>query len=191
MKAYILLAEGFEEVEALTTADILSRAGVTVTLVKIPTDSTDANNDFVRGSHKITVKPDIILKEDNDYMLLADGDCIVLPGGMPGTTHLAESPACRQLIKTYSDNKKHIAAICAAPSVLGENGILEGKTATCFPGFESKLKGVKYVDAPAVTDGNIITGKSMGCAVSFALAVTQALAGKEIADKVEASIFRG
>ena len=191
MKAYILLAEGFEEVEALTSADILSRAGVTVALVKIPTSPADANNGFVSGSHKITVKPDIILKESNDCMQIADGDCIILPGGMPGTTHLSESTACRQLLKSYSDNGKLIAAICAAPSILGENGILKGKKATCFPGFESKLIGAEHVDAPAVTDGNIITGKSMGCAVSFALAVAQALVGKKAADKIEASIFRG
>lgn len=203
MKAYLLLADGFEEVEALTTADILIRAGVDVKLVKIPAGSDPAKDitealpgsgsecKSVRGSHNIRIRPDLTIGLDTTADSISDGDCVILPGGMPGTKNLAASTDCIKLIKTYNEAGKIVAAICAAPSVLGENGLLKGKKATCFPGFEEKLTGATVINTGAVTDGNIITGKSMGSAVTFGLAIVEALIGKETADKVEASIYRG
>lgn len=202
MKAYIFLADGFEEVEALTTADILIRAGVDVKLVKVLTDINNSiNNDnnagtqgtgckSVRGSHNIRIKPDLTLGLDVTTSDLLNGDCIILPGGMPGTKNLAASEDVIKLINAYNKAGKKLAAICAAPSVLGENGLLQGKRATCFPGFEDKLIGATVTGEGAVIDGNIITGKSMGSAVTFGLAVVKALAGEEAANKVEASIYR-
>ncbi|MCR5203681.1 MAG: DJ-1/PfpI family protein [Lachnospiraceae bacterium] len=206
MKAYIFLADGFEEVEALTTADILIRAGVEVKLVKVtlmgsdplresdPIDSSrgsDPNDAFVCGSHSIRVKADLALGVNVTADELTDGDCVILPGGMPGTKNLAASADVVRLIKAYNEAGKVVAAICAAPSVLGLNGLLNGKKATCFPGNEEKLIGATLVNTGAVIDGNIVTGKSMGSAVTFGLAVTERLLGKEAADKVEASIYRG
>ena len=190
MKAYIFLADGFEEVEALTTADLLIRAGVETKLVKVPEGSTSGCK-AVRGSHNIKVKPDLTLGMDISVADLTDGDCVVLPGGMPGTKNLAASSDVIDTIKAYNTAGKVVAAICAAPSVLGTNGLLNGKKATCFPGFEDKLNGAKLVSAGAVADGNIVTGKSMGSAVTFGLKVIEVLLGKEAADKTEASIYRG
>lgn len=212
MTAYLFLADGFEEVEALTTADILIRAGVDVKLVKVltninseknssvtsgNTDNTSIENGnhggckSVRGSHNIRIKPDLTLGLDVTASDLMDGDCVILPGGMPGTKNLAASSDVIRLIKAYNEACKVVAAICAAPSVLGENDLLKGKKATCFPGFEDKLEGATIVNTGAVIDGNIVTGKSMGSAVTFGLAVTEALLGKDVAAKVETSIYRG
>lgn len=189
MKAYLFLADGFEEVEALTTADILIRAGVNIQLVKIPTSNEGCK--AVRSSHNIKIKPNLTIGLDTAADALLDGDCVILPGGMPGTKNLGSSADVIKLINAYNNSGKIVAAICAAPSVLGENGLLKGKKATCFPGFEDKLTGATVENTGAVIDGNIVTGKSMGSAVSFGLAVVEALLGKEAADKVEASIYRG
>ena len=191
MKAYLFLADGFEEVEALTTADILIRAGVDVKLVKVPATGDCSNCKSVRGSHNIRIKPDLTLNIDIQADDLTDGDAVILPGGMPGTKNLAASSDVIKLINAYNEAGKVVAAICAAPSVLGENGLLKDKKATCFPGFEDRLTGAEVMNAGAVIDGNIVTGKSMGSAVTFGLAVTEALLGREAADKVEASIYRG
>lgn len=190
MKAYIFLADGFEEVEALTTADLLIRAGVDTKLVKVSEGSTGGCK-AARGSHNIKVKPDLTLGEDIAAADLLDGDCVVLPGGMPGTKNLAASADVINTINAYNNAGKVVAAICAAPSVLGTNGLLKGKQATCFPGFEDKLIGAEHIAAGAVADGNIVTGKSMGSAVTFGLKVIEVLLGKEAADKTEASIYRG
>ena len=190
MKAYIFLADGFEEVEALTTADLLIRAGVETKLVKVP-EGDENGCKAVRGSHNIKVKPDLTLGRDIAAADLMDGDCVVLPGGMPGTKNLAASRDVIDTIKAYNAAGKVVAAICAAPSVLGTNGLLNGKKATCFPGFEDKLNGAKHVSEGAVADGNIVTGKSMGSAVTFGIKLIEVLLGKEAADKTEASIYRG
>ena len=190
MKAYIFLADGFEEVEALTTADLLIRAGIDPKLVKVPTGD-ESGCKAVRGSHHIKVKPDLTLDKDITAEDLMDGDCVVLPGGMPGTKNLAANSDVISTVKTYNDAGKVVAAICAAPSVLGTNGLLNGKKATCFPGFEDKLQGADFTATGAVADGNIVTGRSMGSAVTFGLKVIEVLLGKEAADKTEASIYRG
>ena len=190
MKAYIFLADGFEEVEALTTADLLIRAGIETKLVKVP-EGDESGCKAVRGSHNIKVKPDMTLGKDITAKELLDGDCAVLPGGMPGTKNLAASSDVINTIKAYNDAGKVVAAICAAPSVLGTNGLLNGKQATCFPGFEDKLIGAEHIPTGAVADGNIVTGKSMGSAVTFGLKVIEVLLGKDAADKTETSIYRG
>jgi len=190
MKAYIFLADGFEEVEALTTADLLIRAGIETKLVKVPVGSIGECK-AVRGSHNIRIKPDLTLGMDTDAKDLLDGDCVILPGGMPGTKNLAASEDVIAVIKAYDKAGKYVAAICAAPSVLGENGLLKGKNATCFPGFEDKLLGASFTATGAVADGNIITGRSMGSAVTFGLKIIEALLGKDAAEKIEATIYRG
>ena len=190
MKAYIFLADGFEEVEALATADLLIRAGIDTKLVKVPTGD-ESGCKAVRGSHNIKVKPDLTLDKDITAENLMDGDCVVLPGGMPGTKNLAANSDVISTVKAYNDAGKVVAAICAAPSVLGTNGLLNGKKATCFPGFEDKLQGADFTATGAVADGNIVTGRSMGSAVTFGLKVIEVLLGKEAADKTEASIYRG
>lgn len=190
MKAYIFLADGFEEVEALTTADLLIRAGIDTRLVKVPYGD-ESGCKAVRGSHNIKVKPNLTLGLDATAADLLDGDCVVLPGGMPGTKNLAASSDVIDTVKAYNDAGKVVAAICAAPSVLGTNGLLDGKKATCFPGFEDKLLGADFITTGAVADGNIVTGRSMGSAVTFGLKVIEVLLGKEAAEKLEASIYRG
>lgn len=178
MKAYILLAQGFEEVEALTPADILKRAGVETYFVAVN------GEDFVEGSHGITVKAD--MKE-----MLMDGDAVILPGGKAGTANLRASEAVREMITSYNAAGRTVAAVCAAPSVLGAAGLLENRHYTCFPGWEKEIKGnAIFVGGPAVIDGNIVTGKSMGCAVDFALALVMKLCGDEKAQAVEESIYR-
>lgn len=178
MKAYILLAEGFEEVEALTPADILKRAGVEALF------ASPYGEEYVTGSHGITVKADVT-------ELPEDGDAVILPGGKAGTANLRASESVRRMITSYAAAGKLVAAVCAAPSVLGAAGLLDGRKCTCYPGWESELGGKEvFVGGPAVTDGNIVTGKSMGCSVDFALAVTAKLCGEEIAGKVEDGIYR-
>ena len=168
------------------------KGGVDGKLVKVLTDINNPSScKSVRGSHNIRIKPDLILGLDVTASDLMDGDCVILPGGMPGTKNLAASADVIKLIKAYNEAGKVVAAICAAPSVLGENGLLKDKKATCFPGFEDKLEGATVVNTGAVIDGNIVTGKSMGSAVTFGLAVTEALLGKDAAAKVETSIYRG
>lgn len=209
MKAYVLLANGFEEVEALTTADILARAGIEVKMMKVPTPDGEACK-AVSGSHGFKIKTDLLLSGEfpegdchgqkaplpqsdaaEAVAKLSDGDCVVLPGGMPGTTNLGASEAVLAVVKDYYTKGKIVAAICAAPSVLGDNGYLQGRKATCFPGFESRLAGANVTGSAAEIDGNIVTGKSMGSAITFGLKVVEALLGNDAADKVEANIYRG
>lgn len=185
MKAYILLADGFEEVEALTTADVLKRAGIETVLTSV------YGEEAVRGAHDIYVDTDDYFEDPDEYDDgFSDADAVILPGGMPGTTNLKESAAVKGMLEAYLTAGKVVCAICAAPTVLGGYGMLDGKKATCFPGCESGLGGADFVGGPAVTDGNIITGKSMGCAVDFALAIVTKLHGADAAKKLEGSLHR-
>ena len=183
MKAYIFLADGFEEVEALTTADLLIRAGVETKLVKVPEGSTGGCK-AVRGSHNIKVKPDLTLGEDIAAKDLLDGDCVVRPGGMPGTKNLAASADVINTINAYNNAGKVVAAICAAPSVLGTNGLLKGKQATCFPGFENELKGANYTAAHVEIDEHVITAKGAGCSIEFGHAIVSFALDRAAADSV-------
>ena len=166
---YVFLAEGFEEVEALTPVDLLRRSGKDVKLVGV-------GGSVIKGSHGIAVQTDITTGE---MVLGGELEMIVLPGGMPGTLHLGESEAVQNAITFCAERNLLIAAICAAPSVLGARGLLSGKTATCYPGFEPKLTGCNAVAEPVVQDGRIITGRGPGAAMDFALKLVEVLCGAE------------
>ena len=155
---YLFLAEGFEEIEALTPVDILRRAGKQVTTVGI-------GGKTVTGSHDISVLSDVA---DTD-LVLTDADMIILPGGMPGTLNLDASPVVQNAIDVALANGTYIAAICAAPTILGKRGLLNGKKATCYPGMESDLMGAILGEDTVVQDGKIITAAGMGAALPFAL----------------------
>lgn len=176
---YVFLADGFEETEALTTVDILRRGKLDVQTVAVGT-----NGKQVTSSHKITVTADINEAEIAFENLRG----IVLPGGMPGTVNLGVSLIVHQCINYCVEKGYVIGAICAAPSVLGEMGILNGKKATCFPGFEDKLEGAEYVNEFAVTDGFVVTGKGMGATIPFALQLLELFKNKETANTVLESL---
>jgi 4-methyl-5(b-hydroxyethyl)-thiazole monophosphate biosynthesis len=171
---YVFLANGFEEIEALTPVDLLKRAGFDVKTVAIGQSKT------VVGAHGIGVVADITEAEFS----YNSPEAIILPGGMPGTTNLEESATVIESIVQSMVNNTLICAICAAPSILGICGCLKGRKATCFPGFEEYLDGAYVTDERVVRDGNIITSKGMGCATEFALTIIEALAGKEKADEI-------
>jgi 4-methyl-5(b-hydroxyethyl)-thiazole monophosphate biosynthesis len=176
---YLFLADGFEEIEALYTLDLLRRANVDVLTVGV-------SGKVANGSHKIPVVCDI---DCASLPYNSDFDMIILPGGMPGSTNLDKAECVEKYIKLALENDKLICAICAAPFILGKRGILKGKRATCFPGFENQLEGATVVDAGVVRDGNIITGRAMGSAHDFALTILEALQGKEAADKMRKTII--
>ena len=178
-KLYIFLADGFEEIEGLTVVDVLRRAGVDVTMVSI------MGKKSIVGAHKITLEADEVF-EDCDF---SDGDMFVLPGGMPGTLHLGEHQYLTELLKKADQEKKGIAAICAAPSVLGDLGLLKGKKATCYPGFEERLTGSSVSTDQVVTDGHITTSRGMGTAIPFALELVTRMCGQEKADELARGII--
>ena len=164
---YILLAEGFEEIEALTQTDVLRRAGIDVKNVGV-------TGEYVTGSHGITVKADVLIEEAKNCV----PDGIILPGGIPGTPNIAANKDAVELIKKVAENKGLVAAICAAPSVLGELGLLEGKKAICYPGFEDKLAGAIVTCEKVVIDGNFITSRGAGTAMDMALAIAEYITGE-------------
>ena len=180
MKAYIFLATGFEEIEAITTMDILRRGEVELVTVSITGEL------MVLGLHQIPIIADQLF-EEVDFL---DGDAFILPGGGPGSFMLNDHEALKQLLVSKNKQKKWIAAICAAPLVLGGLGILEGKKAICYPGMESYIQGAVLTDAPVVIDENIITGKGPGLSFKFGLTILSALHGQVIADKVAANLLK-
>ena len=177
-KAGIFFAEGYEGIEALTVVDLCRRAGVEILMISV------TGKDSVTGSHGITVQADLRM-EDGTF---GDGDLLFLPGGMPGTLNLGANELLKELILSYNSEGKRLAAICAAPSVLGSLGVLEGKKAVCFPGFEDQLKGAEVLQVSAVTSGNVTTGRGMGAAVDFALEVLTQLQGKDAAKQMAEKI---
>lgn len=166
-KVFIFLAEGFEETEAVATADVMLRGELDVTTVSVTGKSP------VTGAHGIAVNADTLF-ENTDF---SKGEMLVLPGGMPGASNLNVHQGLKNLLKQYAKEGKKLAAICAAPLVLGGLDLLQGKKATAYPGFESTLKGAEYVGAGVVKDGNIITGKGPGFALDFGLAIVEELQG--------------
>lgn len=171
---YVLLADGFEEIEALTVVDILRRANIDVQMVSI------SNEIFVTGAHNITVKSDInIDMVQNSAMAM-----LILPGGMPGTDNLEKSQEVIDLITYANENKKNIAAICAAPKILGKMNLLKGKSAVCYPGYEGELIGANVSKNDVVIDGNIITSKAAGTASSFAFTLIEVLLNKQMAQEI-------
>ncbi len=177
---YMFLADGFEEVEALCPLDILRRAGLEVTTVGV------GGKDTVQGAHGITVHADIpdILYRDSAP------DMIILPGGMPGSSNLDGSRIVDSALRAASRQGKYLAAICAAPLVLGKRGYLNGKRAVCFPGFEEYLDGA-FVDTEStvIRDGNVITAKGMGAAFDFGLELVKCFKDDGTAEKIKASVF--
>ena len=171
---YLFLADGFEETEAIGTADVLMRAGLNVKLVGV----TGKN---VKGSHGINIESDLKVE---DISLNDSLEGVVLPGGMPGTLNLEKSEAVKEAIMYAYENGKITAAICAAPSILGHMGILKGKNATCFPGFEDELIGANVTGNSVSKDGNVITGNGPGSSLKFGKAIIETFIGKEKADKI-------
>ncbi len=175
---YMLLGTGFEETEAIAPLDLLRRAGVEILTVGI-------NGKTITGSHKIKVETDITIGE----MDLTDLDMVVIPGGLGGVASLRACPAALDVLKFAWDNGKYVAAICAGPTVLADLGITDGLKATCYPGQEKNMGSAQMQEnAAVVTDGRLITGTSAGCAISFGLALVEALKGKEAAEKVKNQI---
>lgn len=174
----VFLANGFEETEAVAPIDILRRNGQNVVTVGI-------GEEVITSSHGITVVPNVT---EADMSLMTDIDMIVLPGGMPGTLNLEKSRTVQDTIDYCAANGKFIGAICAAPSILGKKGLLKGKKATCFPGFEEFLEGADFTGEPVEKDGNIITARGAGVAVEFGLKLVEALSGKPASDKIRESM---
>ena len=174
----VLLADGFEEIEALTPVDTLRRAGLTVKTVGM-------NGKVVVGAHNIPVICDIEPSEAE----LDKVDLVILPGGMPGSLNLDASPFTDKAISAVSERGGRIAAICAAPLVLGRRGLLKGKRCVCYPGFENELVGANIVDELVVTDGNITTAKGMGVALEFSKELISLTCGEDAKNTISASIM--
>ena len=170
---YVLLANGFEEIEALTPVDMLRRAGSQVKTISIE------NGLVVRGAHGIDVVADVMPADAREKI-----DLLILPGGMPGSLNLDASPVADDMLRRALTDGGRIAAICAAPLVLGRRGLLKGKFATCYPGFEKELEGATVLTEPVVTDGLITTARGMGAATIFGAELVKCLHGKEEAKKM-------
>lgn len=175
----VLFAEGSEELEAVTIVNILRRAGVVVTLAGIAKGP-------LCGARNITLMPDTTL----DTVLHEDFDMIVLPGGQPGTDNLKADARVLELVKRMAEQGKYVAAICAAPTVLAEAGLLADRQATCYPGYLKDAPFVHLKTAAIVEDGNVITSRGPGTAMDFALALVEKLAGKARRNEVEAGLVR-
>ena len=171
---YVHLAEGFEEIEALTIIDLLRRADLDVQSVSI------TGNKRVMGTHGIPVEADILF-EETDY---ENCEMIVLPGGLPGADNLGNHEGLTSHIRCFAENGKYLAAICAAPMVFGAQGVLKGKKATIYPSMEDRLVGAQPQDDAVVADGNIITSKGPATAMLFAIRLVEILKGKAAADKL-------
>ncbi len=175
---YIMLADGFEITEALTTVDVLRRA-------KLDTLTVGVMGKTVTASCKVKVEADIT----PDEVELDRLDCVILPGGLDGTHNLDASDFVHGVLDFALENNKQICAICAAPSILAKRGILDGKNATCYPGFDTiHSDKVNYTGEPAVSCDNVITGKGAGCTINFGLLIAEKMASKEIADHVRESM---
>jgi 4-methyl-5(b-hydroxyethyl)-thiazole monophosphate biosynthesis len=178
-KVFIFLADGFEETEAVATIDILRRGGLYAISVSI------SEKNVVTGAHHIPVVTDQLLAETD----FSAGEALVLPGGMPGASNLNNCPELKNRLKQYAAEGKIVAAICAAPLVLGGLDLLQGKKATSYPGFESSLKGAEYEKKPVVKADNIITGRGPGFVFDFALAIVEELQGKAKAEEVATGLL--
>lgn len=189
---YMFLAPGFEEVEALAPLDLLRRAGLAVTTVAVTDREADR---AVEGSHRITVLADMTAEEFRRSVLSGEAasteaasvEAVILPGGMPGTTHLDASPLVNAALELAHGQGAYLCAICAAPLVLGKRGYLQGKRATCFPGFEKDLAGAT-VGGKVIRDGRVITAAGMGVAQQFGLELVSALVSPEKAAEIRSAI---
>lgn len=175
---YVFFADGFEEIEALTTIDTLRRAGVNVQIVSVTPD------EIVVGAHDISVLCDVNFVNCD----FRDAAMLVLPGGMPGAATLESHIGLRKQLIKFAENNQPIAAICAAPMVLGKLGLLKGRKATCYPGFEQYLEGAECINELVVKDGNIITGLGPGAAMPFALALVKELVGEAKVQELQSAM---
>ncbi len=172
---YVFLADGFEEIEALTPVDFLRRCGCEVKTVGV-------GSQLIRGSHDIVVVTDILADE---IQLDEKLDMIVLPGGLQGTLKLEKSEVVQSAIDYCVENNRKVAAICASPSILGHKGLLKGRKATCITGCEEELDGAEaHGEMPVVIDGNFITGRGAGVSSEFALALCAIMTSQEKSDKL-------
>jgi 4-methyl-5(b-hydroxyethyl)-thiazole monophosphate biosynthesis len=178
-KALIILADGFEEVEAVTPIDILRRADVEVIVAGLKKDT-------IRGAHGVVIKTDIVF--DNSAI---DVDALILPGGMPGAENLAGCLGIGDIVRRMASSKKIVAAICASPAlVLFPAGVLKGKKATCFPGMEKHFSSdVKFVKDDVVEDGEIITSRGAGTAAAFGIKIAERLVGREKAGMIASQML--
>ena len=175
---YIFFADGFEEVEAIATLDVIRRAGIKI-------ESVGVGSKNITGSHGITV----ICDKKTDEISVSDSlEGIILPGGMPGTTNLFENEIVNSFIDYCNENNLFICAICAAPMILGRKGLLNGRKAVCFPGFEDELSGAEISAEYVCVDGKIITAKGMGSAVKFGLSIVAEVIDNETANKLESTL---
>lgn len=174
LKNFIFLAQGFEETEAITVVDLLRRASIDITTVSITGEKT------VVGSHQVPVVADALF-EETDF---SSANFLILPGGMPGSVHLSQHQGLNELLVRHNTTKKNVAAICAAPTVLGKLDILQNKNAICYPGFENELYGAKLSNQTVVQDSNIVTAKGPGFAVDFGLYLVKLIKGQETANEV-------
>lgn len=177
MKLLVPLAEGFEEIEGVTIVDVLRRAGISVITAHL-------GKNPVTGSHGIAVTADSFIGD----ISAGDVSGIILPGGMPGSENLRNSSAVISIIHTVNDRGGYVCALCAAPLVLGHAGVLAGKRATCYPGYEEELTGAVITGDPVTVDGNIITGRGPGCAIPFALEITGILKGNDVSKSLKESM---
>lgn len=165
---YCMLAPGFEEIEAILPTDVLRRTNLTVQTVAVHLDPQEK---LVMGAHNISLICDINIQEAD----LTAADLVILPGGMPGTLNLEKNEQLCQALSYRMDNNLPVAAICAAPSILGNLGLIQGRKATCYPGFESQLAGAIHLDQAVVVDDQLVTSKGPGTAMDFALALVSLL----------------
>ena len=172
---FVFLAEGFEEIEALTPVDVLRRAGLSVQTVSV------MDEQVVAGAHGVPVLADKMFAEINPE----DAEMILLPGGMPGATNLDAHEGLGQMILNFAKEGKPLAAICAAPLVFGNRGLLQDKKATCYPGFEIYLQGAEYTAALVEKDGNFITAKGPGAALEFAFAIVEKYCGIQVVNELK------
>ncbi len=172
-KAYITLADGFEESEALIPYDIMTRAGIEAVLCSVSGAAE------VTSSHGVAIRTSVSIAQNQ----LADGDLLFLPGGMPGSLHLAESAPLADIIRSYVAAGKYVAAVCAAPLVLGRMGLLKGRKATCYPGFEQELVGATPVQQSVVLDGHFITGCGAGACFALGAKMVEVLKDAATATK--------
>ena len=175
---YCFLADGFEEIEALATIDILRRADIPVTTVGV-------DGDVICGAHDICVTADMLI---GDFEFNEEALGIILPGGMPGVKNLYSDENVREAVSYCQSRDLYLCAICAAPSILGRMGVLKGKKATCFPGFEEELKGAQTTGEKVVVDGKVITAKGAGCAMDFGFTIVSQIRGEEEAKRIAASM---
>lgn len=178
-KVIMFLADGFEEIETITIADVLRRGGVNIETMSIN------NNKIVKGAHNINVEADNIINKND----LSECQMIILPGGGLGTENLKKSELVNEVVQYFCNNNKYVAAICAAPTVLGVKGILKGKKAVCYPGMESQLQGASVSKENVVKDENIITSKGPATAMEFSFFLLKLLKGENICQSVKSEML--